>query len=204
MTRSATPMSTCMPCWRPTGCIGSAPNPASRFEWWRDPALEPGPHPICSAIWLRALLRRPCQRAVDHCDRIGHAIDRDERAETRALLLAEQHLVEHVEPVERDAGPTVLALLHGVEERFAAANFIDHVLDVFGTRARRQLRQRIAQILQRGALALGRLAELLRRRHEVAVVIDGVADHRVELRMGLRRHARTIAADEAPQRFGVL
>src|SRR5207248_3139298 len=38
-TRSAIPMSTCMPCWHPTGCIGSAPNPASRFEWWRGPAL---------------------------------------------------------------------------------------------------------------------------------------------------------------------
>ena len=133
-----------------------------------------------------------------------HAIHRDERAEARALLLAEQHLVEHVEPVERDAGPAVLALLHLIEERLAAADLVDHVLDVFGARSRRQLRQRIAQILQRGALAVGRLAELLRRRHEVAIVVDGVADHRIELRMRLRRHARTIAADEAPQRFGIL
>ena len=68
----------------------------------------------------------------------------------------------------------------------------------------RQLRQRVAQILQRGALAIGRLAEFLGRRHEVAIVIDGVADHRVELRMGLRRDAGTIAPDETPQRRGVL
>src|SRR5438445_685687 len=72
------------------------------------------------------------------------------------------------------------------------------------TRSRRQLRQRIAQILQRGALAVGRFAELLGRRHEVAVVVDGVADHRIELWMRLRRHARTIAPDETPQRLGIL
>src|SRR3954471_8219398 len=40
------------------------------------------------------------QRAVDHVDGVLHAIDRDEGAEARAFLLAEQHLVEHVEPVE--------------------------------------------------------------------------------------------------------
>ena len=65
-------------------------------------ALRPG-HERCS--------RTPRQRAVDHADRVLHAIDRDERAEARAFLLAEQHLVEHVEPVERDAGTAVLALL---------------------------------------------------------------------------------------------
>src|SRR5262249_1764352 len=55
--------------------------------------------------------RTPRQRAVDHVDRVLHAVHRDEGAEARALLLAEQHLVQHVEPVERDAGTAVLALL---------------------------------------------------------------------------------------------
>src|SRR5690349_14540974 len=62
-------------------------------------------------------LRRPGERPVDHVDRIRDAVDGDEGAEARALLLPEQHLVEHVEPVERHAGAAVLALLHGVEER---------------------------------------------------------------------------------------
>ena len=56
----------------------------------------------------------------------------------------------------------------------------------------------ITDFLQRGALAVGGFAELLGRRHEVAIVVDGVADHRVEFRVRLRRNARTIAADEAP------
>src|SRR6478609_5346546 len=70
---------------------------------------------------------RPRQRAVDHGDRIRHAIHRNEGAEARAFLLAEQHLVEHVEPVERHAGLAVLGLLLLVEERRTAADLIDHV-----------------------------------------------------------------------------
>ena len=66
------------------------------------------------------------------------------------------------------------------------------------------MRQRIAQILQRDALDIRRLAEFLGRRHEVAIVIDGVADHRIQLGMGLRRDARAIAPDEAPQGRGIL
>ena len=69
---------------------------------------------------------------------------------------------------------------------------------------RRKLRQRVAQVGQRLALVLGRLAEFLRRQHEIAEVVDRVFDQRVELGMRLRRHARPVAADEAPQRLGVL
>src|SRR5262245_58076264 len=57
-----------------------------------------------------ARLRAARQRAVDHVDRVLDAVDRDEGTEARSLLLAEQHLVEHVEPVERDARPAVLGL----------------------------------------------------------------------------------------------
>src|ERR1700739_2964769 len=90
-------------------------------------------------------LPRPRQCAVDHGDGIGNAIDRDKGAETRTLLLAEQHLIEHVEPVERDAGAAILALLDGVEEGLAAADLVDYALDILGARIRRQVRQRIAQ-----------------------------------------------------------
>ena len=97
-----------------------------------------------------------------------------------------------------------LAFFFVVEERLAPADLVDHVLDFLRRRVRRQIRQRVAQIDQRGALDLGRLAEFLRRLHEVAEIVDGVFDLRVELGMGLRRHARPVAADEAPQRLGVL
>src|SRR5262245_12179764 len=71
------------------------------------------------------------QRAVDHVDGVLQAVDRDERAEARAFLLAEQHLVQHVEPVERDARLAVLGLLFLIEERRTAANVVEHVLDLF-------------------------------------------------------------------------
>src|ERR1700739_4434656 len=109
---------------------------------------------------------RPRQRAVDHVHGIADAIDRDKGAEARPLLLAEQHLVEHVEPVERHAGPAVLAFLVLVEEWLTTADRVDHILDVSRRRSRRQARQCIAQILQGGALALAWLAELFGRRHE--------------------------------------
>ena len=134
-----------------------------------------------------------------------HAVDRDERAEARALLLAEQHLVEHVEPVERDARAAVLRrLLRGRGTARAGRS----------RRRRSGCPRRVAPAAscdsasRRSVSALRsasrRLAELLRRRDEVAIVVDRVADHRVELRMRLRRDARPVAADEAPQRLGIL
>src|SRR5665213_1787646 len=74
-------------------------------------------------------LCRARERAVDHGNRIRGAVSRDEGTEARAFLLAEQHLIEHVEPVERDAGLAVLGLFLVVEKRFAPADFIDNVLD---------------------------------------------------------------------------
>src|SRR4051812_5659152 len=65
------------------------------------------------------------QRAINHVDGVLHAIDRDERPEARAFLLAEQHLVEHVEPVERHARPAVFRGLLAIEERLAAADLVD-------------------------------------------------------------------------------
>src|SRR5262245_10106989 len=71
-----------------------------------------------------ASLRRPRQRAVDHVDGVLQAVHRDERAEARAFLLAKQHLVEHIEPVERDAGLAVLGLLLLIEERRTTADIV--------------------------------------------------------------------------------
>src|SRR6202165_250294 len=152
----------------------------------------------------RRKLPRPRPRAVDHRYRVRQSIDRDEGAEARAFFLAEQYLIEHVEPVERDTRPAILALLHRVQERLAPADLVDHVLDFLRRRVRRQLRQCIAQILQRDALGIGRLAEFLRRRDKIAIIVDGVADHGVEPGVGLRRDPGTIASDEAPQGGGIL
>src|SRR5436189_5831399 len=99
------------------------------------------------AIAIRAVRRcTPRQRAVYHVDRVLHAIDRDEGAEARAFLLAQEHLIEDVEPVERDAGPAVFRWLFVIEERLTPADLVDDVLDVLGARALRQVRQRVAQI----------------------------------------------------------
>ena len=128
--------------------------------------------------------RRSCERAVDHVDGVLNAVGGDERAEARAFLLAEQHLIEHVEPVERHAGLAVLGLLLLIEEGFAAADLIDHILDGLRVGVGPQLRQRIAQVDERGTLGIARLAEFLRRQHEVAEVMNGIIDELDEMRMG--------------------
>src|ERR1700751_756215 len=89
-----------------TGAAEIAAGLLSRFA-----AQRRGKRPLPSSWpWAGTTesLSRPRQRAVDHGNRILHAIDRDERAEARAFFLAEQHLVEHVEPVERNARAAVL------------------------------------------------------------------------------------------------
>ena len=85
-------------------------------------------------------LSRARQGAIDHVDGVLQAVERDERAEARAFLLAEQHLVQEIEPVERHARAAVLALFLRIEERLAAADLVDDVLDVLRRRFRRQLR----------------------------------------------------------------
>src|SRR3954454_14235322 len=115
------------------------------------------------AIGCSLALRRARERAVDHFDRVIQAIDRDEGAETRALLLSQQHLIEHVEPVEGDAGPAVLGELLVIEERLAPADLVDHLLDFLRRGVGGKLRQRIAQGRQSRALGVARLSEFFCR-----------------------------------------
>src|SRR5262249_21302429 len=140
--------------------------------------------------------RRTRERTVDHGDRVLEAIHRRERAEARALLLTEQYLIKHVEPLERYARLAVFGfyLAGAVEERLAPADFIHDLLNFLCRGIGWQLREAVAQIEQRRPLAFGRLAEFLRRQHEIAEVMNGVADERVELGMRLWRHARPIVA----------
>src|ERR1700726_2512248 len=78
------------------------------------------------------------QRPVDHAHRIRQPVDRNERAEARALLLAEQHLVEHVEPVRQNAGLAVLGLFLLVQKRLAPSDLVDAGLDLLGRRVTRE------------------------------------------------------------------
>src|ERR1019366_6395296 len=81
---------------------------------------------------VRLASRRPRQRTIDHVDGVLEPVDRHERAEARAFFLAEQDLVEHVEPVERDARLAVpgLDLAGEVEERLAPAHLLHPVPDL--------------------------------------------------------------------------
>src|SRR5205807_1969867 len=153
-----------------------------------------------SSSQFAVTLGRAGQRAVDHLDRILQAVDRGERAEPRPFLLPQQHLVEHVEPFERDTGLAVLglALAALVEEWLAPADLVDYVLNFFGIRMGRQLCERIAQIGERRTLHLARLAEYFGWHHKVAIIVNCIADQRIEMGMCLRCHTRTITADEAP------
>src|SRR5215813_1550280 len=119
-------------------------------------------------------LRRPREGSVDHFHRILQSVNRRKRAEARAFLLPQQNLIEHIEPFQRHAGLAVLglALAAPVEERLAPADLVDYVLDLLGAGVSWKLRKRITQISERSTLDLGRLAELLRRQHEVAIVVN--------------------------------
>src|SRR5712691_1267415 len=129
--------------------------------------------------------RRARERAVDQRHGVVEPVDRHERAEARAFLLAEQHLVKQIEPFERDAGLAVLGLdLAGaVEEGLASPDLVDDFLDPLRARVGGELRERVAQIEQRLALDRGGLAELLLRQHEIAEIMDRVGHERVELGM---------------------
>src|SRR4029079_17165526 len=72
------------------------------------------------------ILCRSRKRAVDHVDRIRESVHRQERTESRTFLLAQKHLIEHVEPIERHAGLAVLglALAALVQERLASGHFL--------------------------------------------------------------------------------
>src|SRR5262249_61255250 len=93
-------------------------------------------------------LCRSRQRPVDHLDRIVEAIQRHEGAKSRALLLAEQHLIKHVEPMERNAWLSIFALdlPAFVQERLASAHFLNHLLNLFGSGLRGGLVRRLPQV----------------------------------------------------------
>src|SRR6266567_3970470 len=101
-----------------------------------------------------AFSSRAGERAVDQRHGVVEPVDRHERAEAGALLLAEQHLVEQIEPFERHARLAVLGLdLAGaVEERLAPPDLVDDLLDPLRAGVGGELRERVAQIEQRLAL----------------------------------------------------
>src|SRR6185503_3276562 len=66
---------------------GTAPS----FGAWDGPGSA-AHHCMLRCARDTALLCTPRQRAVDHADGVVYPIDRDERAEARTFLLAEQHL----------------------------------------------------------------------------------------------------------------
>src|SRR5262249_7491127 len=167
--------------------IVTAANAAQPRRWWQ-----------AAFIAGRRRLCRSCQRTVDHLDRVPKPVHRYERAEARTLLLAEQHLIEHIEPIERDTRLAVFAFdLSGlVEERLAPTDFVDHLLDLLGGRIGGQLHKRLAQVEKRRTLALARLAEPLLRQPEVAQIVDGIAHEGGGLRVRPPRHTRARAAQE--------
>ena len=85
----------------------------------------------------------PRQRLVDQRARLGDAVERGERAEARSALLADQHLVDHLEEGDRHAGPAFRALLGMVLVALDLAGDVERgVLDRLAVGAGRQRRQR--------------------------------------------------------------
>src|SRR5262249_39534309 len=86
----------------------------------------------------------------------------------------------------------------------AATNFIDDFLDRLRGGVGRHLRERITQIKQRLALDLVRLSKRLGWLDEVAEIVNGITDQRVEPGMRLWRDIGQVEVNKAPEQFGVL
>src|ERR1043165_3522892 len=102
--------------------------------------------------WLRGFAEVfASERALDQAHDVVAAVELDEGAHARALLAAQQHLVERLEPLAQ--------LFLG---EVALARLVDLVLDELRTLAVRDLAQSVGEVLERGALLVGGQAELLR------------------------------------------
>src|SRR5258708_1314528 len=89
-------------CRLKAGLEGWGPSP---FEAGELRSLAPQGDGIRKTISIEIAARPLCtprQRPVDHANRVREPVHRNERTKAWAFLLAEQHLVEHVEPIERD------------------------------------------------------------------------------------------------------
>ena len=84
------------------------------------------------------------------------------------------------------------------------ADGIDQVLDPGRVALCGQVAEPVGQVLQRFALLRCRIAELLLRLHEVAEVVQRIADKAVQHRVGFRRGVGGVAGDEAPEHRLVL
>ena len=138
------------------------------------------------------------------CDQgagVGNAIDGRERAEARSLILAEQHLIDRFPPFAGDAGAFWRGVLGGqvLVARNRARDIQRKLLDGLRAGAFRHICQ--GRLKPRKCLVLDLVsgAVVLLRAHEIAEISDGVADERIELRVGRRRHIRRIALEEGPE-----
>ena len=92
------------------------------------------------------LSRAASQRLLDQRARLGDAVERGERAEARPALLADQHLVDHLEEGDRDAGPAFRALLGMVLVALDLARDVERgVLDRLAVGTGRQRAKRVRQ-----------------------------------------------------------
>ena len=89
----------------------------------------------------------PRQRPLDQRARLGDAVERRERAEARAALLADQHLVDHLEEGDRHARAAFRALPGVVLVALDLARDVERgVLDRFAVGAGRQRGQRVGKL----------------------------------------------------------
>ena len=117
----------------------------------------------------------PGDHPVEQGQRLVHAVERDEGPQARPLFLAQQDLVERLEP-----GPQV-------GEGIPLAHFVDFGLDRFRIRIRRQGAQCRREIADRLDFLRTRRAVAFVRADEIPVVIDREADEAVEGEMKPQR-----------------
>ena len=153
-------------------CPSATATPPGRRRGLGEAGLAPGEAatlaarrsaPVRRALGHAASASRR-ERALDQGAGLGRAVDGDEGAEARAFALAQQHLVQGLEPVAQ------------IGEGVALADLVELVLDRLGVGILAGGAQPAVQLLERRPLLVARRAVAAGRRHEVAVVGDRVPD----------------------------
>src|SRR6266851_4391138 len=139
-----------------------------------------GMTPLLASLFVRHLRRLAeifaGQSALDQAHDVVAAVELDEGAHARALLAAQQDLIEGLEPLAQ--------LFLG---EMALARLVDLVLDELRALALGDLAQRVGEVLQRGPLLARGQAELLGALHEVLVVGHRTLQQAIEIRRVLGR-----------------
>src|SRR4051794_7716872 len=132
-------------------------------------------------------IRLAGESGTDQSNRLRNTVKCNKPAKARALLLAEQDLIQAAKPNAE------------FREGVPLANLIHRILDDLRIALRRQCTKRNGKILQGLAFHGVRMAVLLGRTDKVAIIGNCVFDKAGEQRLGFGAGAGNVTLNETPQ-----